>query len=398
MLAKVDIWTGGVAYLLSSVVFFSGFVAGLYCIPPAVPGANADRSVFQALFHWDAGHYRQIATHGYTYTPGRASDVAFFPLYPLTAAALAGGLALSVSAALLVVASGCHAASFVLLHAYVRVRFPGQKAMPAACLAAFALYAPTLFFHVPYSEALFVCLSLLTLLAVQHRLPLGLLAVLIGAATATRPVGVCLLALLFAASARRGGSRWRQWGRGACYVPLGVAGLLGFILWQYKVFGEPWAFLKTQDYWRTQYPVVWPDKLVALLVGEPVWGAFDPASPFYWQRFEHFVPPTLSLIVFNPVAFVGALALWWLGWHARLLTPAELILSALLLGVPYLTKGYDNSMFSMARFTIVVVPLYSVAGKLLLGAPRWLGVLAALLSGAQFLAFTALFAAGYLVF
>src|SRR5947199_1053148 len=31
---------------------------------------------------WDAGWYLEIAQNGYSFTPGKQSDVAFFPLYP----------------------------------------------------------------------------------------------------------------------------------------------------------------------------------------------------------------------------------------------------------------------------------------------------------------------------
>lgn len=41
------------------------------------------RHVFGALGTWDGGWYRIVATRGYLLVPGRQSDPAFFPLYPV---------------------------------------------------------------------------------------------------------------------------------------------------------------------------------------------------------------------------------------------------------------------------------------------------------------------------
>src|SRR5687767_299870 len=43
----------------------------------------------ELLTKWDAGWYSSVSTQGYSYTEGQQSNVAFFPLYPLVAKALA---------------------------------------------------------------------------------------------------------------------------------------------------------------------------------------------------------------------------------------------------------------------------------------------------------------------
>lgn len=395
MLKKVDLLAGGVGYLASSIIVCCSITAGCKLLPPPVKELNPNRSVEKTIFYWDGGHYRSIAANGYSYSPDRPSEVAFFPLYPFAARALSGCAGISISAALIAISNCFLLGSFVLLHAYARARFPDLPDMPIACLIAFTLYSPVLFFHLPYSEPLFVFLTLLAFLAFHHNSSLGTLAIIIGAATATRPVGICLLPLIGFASYRRGGSRLHVLWRACCYMPIAWSGLLCFMLLQYLVFSEPLAFIKTQYYWRRQFPIEWPDKLSSLAVFEPFWGVFDPSSSFYWQRSEKWLHPGLSLVIFNRLAFAFTLVLLYIGFNLKLLTSPELVISFLLILVPYITKGYDNSMTSMARFTAVVLPLYFVAGWLLLRLPRSLAITLALLSCLQLLTFAALFGAGY---
>src|ERR1700733_3918867 len=44
--------------------------------------------LWNLLFHWDALWYARIVAHGYEYTPGAQSSVAFFPLLPIAIYAL----------------------------------------------------------------------------------------------------------------------------------------------------------------------------------------------------------------------------------------------------------------------------------------------------------------------
>ena len=65
---------------------------------------------------------------------------------------------------------------------------------------------------------------------------------------------------------------------------------------------------------------------------------------------------------------------------------------------PYLTRAYEMSLASHARFATVVVPVYLVLGRLLHNKPEWLR--GSVLSGLALLlmAWSALFAAGHLFY
>lgn len=398
MLKKVDFLAGGTTYIISSILVYSALAVGCKLLPPPVVELNPSQSVSQTFFYWDGNHYRNIAKNGYSYSPNRPSEVAFFPLYPYAARALTACTCLGISSALILLSNIFLAGCFVLLHAYTRTRFPDQPRMPAVCLIVFAVYAPTLFFHLPYSEPLFSFLVLLALLAFHRNSSMVILAVIVGAATAARPVGICLFPLIFFASSRYGGTRLRVLGRAILYTPLAAWGLLCFILLQWLLFSEPLAFIHTQHYWRTQFPVGWADKISSLLVLEPFWGAFDSSSHFYWKQFDKSLSPILSLVVFNRLAFAAAFSLLYIGFHSKILNTPEFMVSLFFILLPYITKGYDNSMISMARFTAVIFPLYGVASRLLLHLPHFLAIIVILLLLMQLLAFSALFGAGYQIY
>ena len=83
---------------------------------------------------------------------------------------------------------------------------------------------------------------------------------------------------------------------------------------------------------------------------------------------------------------------------APLLNRFEVSLSLLLLAIPYSTRGYEMGMASMGRFAAVAFPIYVVLGRWLSRLPP--AAAAGLLTPSAFLmaAYSALFAAGYLIF
>ena len=90
------------------------------------------------------------------------------------------------------------------------------------------------------------------------------------------------------------------------------------------------------------------------------------------------------------LVFIGARKSW--------LTGPEIVLSVLLLAIPYVTRAYEMCMASHARFAAVVFPAYIVLARLLAPLPQWvtwavIGVFTMML-----MTWTALYAAGHLFF
>lgn len=209
---------------------------------------------------WDAPHYLDIARLGYTADQSAGDQwlfIVFFPLYP----ALVGGLGRLLgqhyfTAAIAISWAALYGACYGLYQLSEGER-PGSGMRAVRLL----LLAPTtVFLGVPYTESLFLCLSIFCLLAIRRHK--WLWAGVAGfAAALTRNVGV-LLALsygveylaahgAFCAETRE--RSWRVWLRHAfpvLLIPLGL-GVYLFINW--RVYGDAFAFMQIQrEHWFQQ--------------------------------------------------------------------------------------------------------------------------------------------------
>jgi hypothetical protein len=150
-------------------------------------GRVAD-ALFTPLARWDAAWYLSIAHSGYT--PGQS--LAFFPLYPLVVRAVAAG---SANAGVLLVSSyavslGAFAAALYLLHRLVTLELGPGHSRTVLLLVSF--FPGSLYFGAPYSESLFLALSVGAFYAAKTgRWPLA--AAVCAAATATRAAGLALV-------------------------------------------------------------------------------------------------------------------------------------------------------------------------------------------------------------
>ena len=74
------------AFLLSRTLIFGAGILGDTMLPTEEGHWIADEnSPFLSMWaKWDSQYYVDIATNGYWFRPGQQSNVAFFPLYPMT--------------------------------------------------------------------------------------------------------------------------------------------------------------------------------------------------------------------------------------------------------------------------------------------------------------------------
>ena len=228
-----------------------------------------------------------------------------------------------------------------------------------------------------------------------------MIACLAGAASGTRAVGIAILPVFL----------WHLWreahcdgsslsGRlarfaGACVwlAPLASWGLLAFMAFLWREFGDPFVFSSNHSIfnWRAHTPFT--AKLINLVTLEPFWSPYVGASGLHTH--ESVANPLLTLRFVNPLYFAGTALLIMLGAAKRWLNGRELLLSALLLGVSYVTKGHDNGMLGMARYASVVAPVYLVCGRLFGQAPESLRVMPLAITTLLLGLYSALFAAWY---
>jgi hypothetical protein len=172
---------------------------------------------------------------------------------------------------------------------------------------------------------------------------------------------------------------------------------MGYLWWK---FDAPLAFAQTQEHWKFLAPVggtFW-DKVWSLITLEPIWNVYNPDSIRYWVRGDTQDNPLFSCLFWNPIFYLFAWFLIILGGCKRWLTGPEIVLSLGLLLIPYVTRAYEMSMASHARFAAVVIPQYFVLGRLLTMLPPAIAGCLCGLMGLMLGLWTALFVAGYRFF
>lgn len=397
--ALIAYYAGSLIVLLAAVFGFEHLAPDRY-----VPAEHRDPLL--AFSHWDGRHYTSIASEGYDYDPGKRSTVAFFPLYPMMGAALSFITGLRIEVALLIVAHAFLIGCLVLLHRYVvdsRCTHRADDQAPpsqlsALTLIAFSFWPTTFFFRMTYSESLFVFLAILALYGMHRGWPLWSIALVCGLASATRPAGVALLlpfGLHVWNQRLRSRRNFRNLLGGAMLCAVACWGLLAYMLYQQFVFGDALAFAKTQQHWTMGEPS--GNKIVSLVTLEPIWSAYVSHSAGYWAKKVPTIEPLFNLHAANPIYFLLAVALVAYGAHRRWLNAHEVLLSAGLILIPYVTRSYEMAMASQARYVASAFPMYIVMGELLRRIPSpWQSLIVA--PAAVLMAiYAALFAAGFVM-
>lgn len=152
---------------------------------------------------FDGHQYIGIAQHGYWYTPGVQSPIAWFPVFPLAIRAMNRVVAEPIVAGIAVSSLGGLAAVGLYWNWLRHQGMAGQVKTVAFLFLLTYPYAWYLY-GVVYSDAVFLALAVGAFLLIEQRRLL--LAGVIGAfATAARPTGMALLAAMLVLSFERGG-------------------------------------------------------------------------------------------------------------------------------------------------------------------------------------------------
>ena len=186
-------------YLVGVPIVIAGATWGRAKMSPSTGSHSPSRVASRArlvdtLTLWDGQWYLQIAMNGYDYQPGHRSSPAFFPAYPVLIQAVSTCTRLPPAWAALLVSHGFLVAAYWLLFAYMRLRFPvGAAGLRNYALLSLALFPPTFFMRMAYTESLFLFVTILAMYGMARQWPLWAIASVVGLATATRFAGVALL-------------------------------------------------------------------------------------------------------------------------------------------------------------------------------------------------------------
>jgi hypothetical protein len=390
-------------WAITSAAVFAGAWFGDCFVKTEKPWSFVD-----SLARVDGQNYKQIIEKGYDYKDNSPSLVAFFPAFPLASWGLARVSGLDTVPAELIVSNACCLAAFLLMGAYLTRRkassrsprtspvdVEGGKRVASYALLAMGLLPTTFFFRMAYTESMFLCATVAAMYGIARGWKLPIVALIVGLATAVRPVGVALvLPLVWYVWQTSVSKRQLVW-RLAYAIPFGCWGLLAYMAYQYWKFDEPLAFALTQEYHRIRPPGTLGDKVMSLLSWEPIRDAYDRSSVGYWRTLFDMKCALFSMEFANPIYLIGTASLVVVGALKRWLTSYEVQLSIPLLVIPYATRAYEMRMLSQGRFAAVVFPMYIVLGHLLARMPTAVAVSLLAFSGLMMGIYAALFAAGY---
>lgn len=400
-------------YYAASLLTYISILIGID-LPAHWRASDPEYSSFSAaVTRFDGGHYRAIATLGYSYDESKRSDVAFFPAYPLAAWALSAMTSLNTAWSMVIISNVSFLIASLILfrlglpfHQSTSVERETQtfltQRIALFTVLLFILNPASLFFRVAYSESLFCLVITGTLLACRLNMSILVIASLAGLASAIRPVGIAVSAMVcwYWLSLEK---RTVTKSLALKFVFIGLLsswGLLAYSAYLWWAFDSPLAFAKTQEYWTFFSPkgYTFLEKVGSLLTLEPIWNVYNPGSQRYWLRTDIQDNLFCSLLFWNPIFYLFTWFLTLLGWWKRWLKGYEIVLSLGLLLIPYVTRAYEMSMASHARFAAVVIPQYFVLSRLFAMMPPAIAGCLCGLMGLLLGLWTALFVAGYRFF
>ncbi len=320
---------------------------------PTVPATGGLHHVFAATERQDALWFLRIAATGYRQDDPSA---AFFPLYPGAIRAVSAVIGGHRLAAGLLVAWASYLGALAVLATLTLEEFGGDEPMARRTVVLVAIFPTAFFLLAPYSESLFLLLTVATLREARrdHWPAAAVLGVL---AALTRSVGV----LLVPALAIEAWQRARTDGRGlrprlaaACAPAAGPA----ILLLGWWIAGDAWAPIHAQSNW--QRTAAWFPATLAR------------AAVDAWRLRSYWL---LDAVVVGTVLVVLIAGI-------RRLRPVYSVYAWLSLILPLSYPFPDRPLLSVPRFASVLFPVAWVLAGASARRPRlYAGVLLTFLGG-----------------
>jgi hypothetical protein len=300
---------------------------------PAPAATSGWHNAIDATERQDAVWYLRLADRGWSTDDASA---AFFPLYPLTVRVASWILPGDDVVAAIVVSNLAFLGALLALFALTADAFGERIARRAIVVTA--IFPTAFFFLAPYTESLFLFLSVLTFRAARHD-RWERVAVFGALAALTRSAGILLIpALLVEALAGRARGARALTARAAGAAAIAV-GPLAWFAWWGLVHGDWLAPVDAQAGWGRELELPWVS----------LGSAIDLAWTFrsYWL---------LDLTIV-------ALAIGGLVLAFPALRGSERLYGSLSLLLPLLDPYPDRPLLSMPRFVVVVFPaLWGLSG------------------------------------
>jgi hypothetical protein len=348
-------------FVLSRLVTVAAFLLLKVIEPRGLLGSQFYNQPLGLFGAWDGVWYQRVAQHGYLLIPGKQSDPAFFPLFPILLRGV-HSLGLSYTAAGVVIANVSFAVAVIAFYELGR----RVVAEPVAARAAgFVAIAPMAFvFSMSYPESLLLAFVVLALLAAFADRWLAA-AALMAAAVLTRPEALTFsIPLAAIAWSHRGRLDPSARGRALAATLAAPLALACFPLYLKWALGDVHAWQRAQREWGRIFRLDGPARAVYQL------------------------PSLLGhhpLLARDLILLAGYALLLWVAARSGI-DRAWIVAGALLLVLPL----FSGTIESEGRFGLIALPVYWGAASLRLSPRGWLacraGCLALLAAGVLTLA------------
>jgi hypothetical protein len=326
------------------------------------------------LITWDAGHYLEIMRNGY---PRELRDTAaFFPAHPLLARAFEPVVRLAERWHPLTEGQRCEVALVVTTHItaligivllYLWVRRYGGESLRGDWVAFIAVlllstYPPAMYLSTGYSEGLFLLCIAATLLLLQ-RDHIWWAAIAASLATATRPTGLCIAAVvvLWALCYDRRPLVVRL-PRVALIGLVAVSGLIAHELYLMWFYGRWDAYFAAQAPWKPARQVVgwtfWRKTLTLSPILKP---SFAPLLAVLRGRFADLLEPVTWNMLLNSI-LVG-LSIYGLCRPGRIPRVVFALPILMFLMAYLLDPALGTRMVGIARYQLVALPSFLLLAR-----------------------------------
>jgi len=200
-----------------------------------------------AFANWDSGWYLKIAQDGYQYLSGEASNVVFFPLYPLLIRVLTWILHNQELLAGLIISHLAISVTAIFLYKLVRIDYSSKIAWRS--VAYLLLFPASFFFASVYTESLFIMLAVLSFYFARRErwLAACLMGLLLGL---TKAWGAAIVVPLFFEYLQQKHYSLKYVQTNIFYLLIVPTGTFLYMLFLKIKFGSFMLFASTQGVWH----------------------------------------------------------------------------------------------------------------------------------------------------
>jgi Gpi18-like mannosyltransferase len=234
-------------------IFLIGYLSSLVILKEQWYFTDHVNRFLDLFFCWDSRWYLSIVTHGYQFNPGKESNVAFFPLYPLLVKALSP----IINAKLAGYIISNVALFFGTTYFYRLILLDHDDEEIASKAVFYVLVSPaSLFFSIFYTEGLFLFLVVTSFYYARRRA--WLIASLLGlCASLTKALGVLLVIPLlieyFDISSGHLKLQISKIKLDILYLLLVPMGLFLYMAYLYLAFGDAFAYSHASSVWHRKF-------------------------------------------------------------------------------------------------------------------------------------------------